>query len=45
MLRLIIRAAEQVAKPTLFAMLIIIAAAGAGVHLEQVEGRIFRRWR
>ena len=42
MLRLIIRAAEQVAKPTLFAMLIIIAALVPVFTLEQVEGRIFR---
>jgi cobalt-zinc-cadmium resistance protein CzcA len=42
MLRLIIRAAEQVAKPTLFAMLIIIAALVPVFTLQQVEGRIFR---
>src|SRR5256885_1631636 len=41
-LRLIIRAAEQVARPTLFAMLIIIAALVPVFTLEQVEGRIFR---
>src|SRR5262245_7297614 len=41
-LRLIIRAAEQVAKPTLFAMLIIIAALVPVYTLQQVEGRIFR---
>jgi len=42
MLRLIIRAAEKVARPTLFAMLIIIAALVPVFTLEQVEGRIFR---
>ena len=42
MLRLIIRAAEQVAKPTLYAMLIIIAALVPVFTLQQVEGRIFR---
>jgi cobalt-zinc-cadmium resistance protein CzcA len=41
-LRLIIRAAEGVARPTLFAMLIIIAALVPVFTLEQVEGRIFR---
>src|SRR5256885_3879792 len=41
-LRLIIRAAEQVARPTIFAMLIIIAALVPVFTLEQVEGRIFR---
>jgi len=41
-LRLIIRAAEQVARPTLFAMLIIIAALVPVFTLQQVEGRIFR---
>jgi len=41
-LRLIIRAAEQVARPTLFAMLVIIAALVPVFTLEQVEGRIFR---
>src|SRR4051812_42371393 len=41
-LRLIIRAAEDVARPTLFAMLIIIAALVPVFTLEQVEGRIFR---
>jgi cobalt-zinc-cadmium resistance protein CzcA len=41
-LRLIIRAAEQVARPTLYAMLIIIAALVPVFTLEQVEGRIFR---
>ena len=41
-LRLIIRAAKQVARPTLFAMLIIIAALVPVFTLEQVEGRIFR---
>ncbi len=41
-LRLIIRAAGQVARPTLFAMLIIIAALVPVFTLEQVEGRIFR---
>src|SRR3954465_5380187 len=41
-LRLIIRAANQVARPTLFAMLIIIAALVPVFTLEQVEGRIFR---
>src|SRR3954470_3303697 len=41
-LRLIIRAADQVARPTLFAMLIIIAALVPVFTLEQVEGRIFR---
>src|SRR4029078_2615271 len=39
---LIIRAAEQVARPTLYAMLIIIAALVPVFTLEQVEGRIFR---
>jgi len=42
MLRLVIRAAEQVARPTLYAMLIIIAALVPVFTLEQVEGRIFR---
>jgi len=41
-LKLIIRAANQVARPTLFAMLIIIAALVPVFTLEQVEGRIFR---
>jgi cobalt-zinc-cadmium resistance protein CzcA len=41
-LRLIIRAAERVARPTLYAMLIIIAALIPVFTLEQVEGRIFR---
>lgn len=41
-LRLVIRAANQVARPTLFAMLIIIAALVPVFTLEQVEGRIFR---
>ncbi|HUQ74917.1 MAG TPA: CusA/CzcA family heavy metal efflux RND transporter [Burkholderiales bacterium] len=41
-LRLIIRSANQVARPTLFAMLIIIAALVPVFTLEQVEGRIFR---
>src|SRR3954466_10075674 len=41
-LRLIIRAANQVARPTLYAMLIIIAALVPVFTLEQVEGRIFR---
>ncbi|HEY5899874.1 MAG TPA: CusA/CzcA family heavy metal efflux RND transporter [Burkholderiales bacterium] len=41
-LHLIIRSAEQVARPTLFAMLIIIAALVPVFTLEQVEGRIFR---
>jgi cobalt-zinc-cadmium resistance protein CzcA len=41
-LHLIIRAAEQVARPTLYAMLIIIAALVPVFTLEQVEGRIFR---
>ena len=38
----IIRSAEQVARPTLYAMLIIIAALVPVFTLEQVEGRIFR---
>src|SRR6185436_6086481 len=42
LLRLIIRSAEQVARPTLYAMLIIIAALVPVFTLEQVEGRIFR---
>src|SRR5205823_7439823 len=42
LLRLVIRAAEQVARPTLYAMLIIIAALVPVFTLEQVEGRIFR---
>jgi cobalt-zinc-cadmium resistance protein CzcA len=42
LLNLVIRSAEQVARPTLFAMLIIIAALVPVFTLEQVEGRIFR---
>ena len=42
LLRLVIEAAEQVARPTLYAMLIIIAALVPVFTLEQVEGRIFR---
>jgi cobalt-zinc-cadmium resistance protein CzcA len=42
LLKLVIRAAEQVARPTLYAMLIIIAALVPVFTLEQVEGRIFR---
>jgi cobalt-zinc-cadmium resistance protein CzcA len=42
LLRLIIGSAEQVARPTLYAMLIIIAALVPVFTLEQVEGRIFR---
>ncbi|MDF9392033.1 MULTISPECIES: efflux RND transporter permease subunit [Methylococcus] len=42
MLRLIIAAALEVAKPTFFAMLIIIAALIPVYTLERVEGRIFR---
>ena len=42
LLRLVIRSAEQVARPTLYAMLIIIAALVPVFTLEQVEGRIFR---
>jgi cobalt-zinc-cadmium resistance protein CzcA len=42
LLRLVIRAAEQVARPTLYAMLIIIAALVPVFTLQQVEGRIFR---
>jgi len=42
LLRLIIDSAEQVARPTLYAMLIIIAALVPVFTLEQVEGRIFR---
>ena len=42
LLRLIIRSAEQVARPTLYAMLIIIAALVPVFTLQQVEGRIFR---
>src|SRR6185503_11706966 len=41
-LRLVIESAEAVARPTLFAMLIIIAALVPVFTLEQVEGRIFR---
>src|SRR4051812_272403 len=41
-LRLIIRSAKEVASPTTFAMLIIIAALVPVFTLEQVEGRIFR---
>ncbi|QXP91065.1 efflux RND transporter permease subunit [Methylococcus capsulatus] len=42
MLRLIIAAALEVAKPACFAMLIIIAALIPVYTLERVEGRIFR---
>ncbi|MEW6039764.1 MAG: CusA/CzcA family heavy metal efflux RND transporter [Pseudomonadota bacterium] len=42
MVRLIIAAALDVAKPTFFAMLIIIAALIPVFTLERVEGRIFR---
>ncbi|MDD2769870.1 MAG: CusA/CzcA family heavy metal efflux RND transporter [Methylococcus sp.] len=42
MLRLIIAAALEVAKPAFFAMLIIIAALIPVYTLERVEGRIFR---
>ena len=42
LLRLVIRSAEQVARPTLYAMLIIIAALVPVFTLQQVEGRIFR---
>src|SRR6185295_8327433 len=41
-LHLVIESAEAVARPTLFAMLIIIAALVPVFTLEQVEGRIFR---
>ena len=41
-LRLVIRSTEAVARPTLFAMLIIIAALVPVFTLQQVEGRIFR---
>src|SRR5438132_3756629 len=41
-LRLVINSAEQVARPTMYAMLIIIAALVPVFTLEQVEGRIFR---
>ncbi|MGX2040320.1 efflux RND transporter permease subunit [Methylocaldum sp. MU1018] len=42
MLKLIVGAAFDVAKPTFYAMLIIIAALIPVFTLEQVEGRIFR---
>ncbi|HEY7238735.1 MAG TPA: CusA/CzcA family heavy metal efflux RND transporter [Burkholderiales bacterium] len=42
MLRLVIASTEAVARPTLFAMLIIIAALVPVFTLQQVEGRIFR---
>jgi cobalt-zinc-cadmium resistance protein CzcA len=42
MVHLIVNAAVDVAKPTFFAMLIIIAALIPVFTLEQVEGRIFR---
>lgn len=42
MVRLIVDAAFSVAKPTFFAMLIIIAALLPVFTLERVEGRIFR---
>src|SRR6476661_7113998 len=41
-LRLVIRSTEAVARPTLYAMLIIIAALVPVFTLQQVEGRIFR---
>src|SRR5439155_3450301 len=41
-LHLVIRSADQMARPTLLAMLIIIAALVPVFTLEQVEGRIFR---
>jgi cobalt-zinc-cadmium resistance protein CzcA len=41
-LRLVIGSTEAVARPTLFAMLIIIAALVPVFTLQQVEGRIFR---
>jgi cobalt-zinc-cadmium resistance protein CzcA len=41
-LRLVIVSTEAVARPTLFAMLIIIAALVPVFTLQQVEGRIFR---
>src|SRR5262249_58245441 len=41
-LRLAIASTEAVARPTLFAMLIIIAALVPVFTLQQVEGRIFR---
>src|ERR1043165_4027156 len=41
-LRLVIASTEAVARPTLFAMLIIIAALVPVFTLQQVEGRIFR---
>ncbi|MGJ0485090.1 MAG: efflux RND transporter permease subunit [Methylomicrobium sp.] len=42
MVKLIVEAAVDVAKPTFFAMLIIIAALIPVFTLERVEGRIFR---
>jgi len=41
-LRLVVRAAVDVGRPTLYAMLIIIAALVPVFTLESVEGRIFR---
>jgi cobalt-zinc-cadmium resistance protein CzcA len=41
-LRLVIHSAEQVGRPTLYAMLIIIAALLPVFTLQSVEGRIFR---
>lgn len=41
-LRLVIRSAEEVGRPTLYAMLIIIAALLPVFTLQSVEGRIFR---
>src|SRR3954463_4269038 len=41
-LRVVIRSTEAVARPTVFAMLIIIAALVPVFTLQQVEGRIFR---
>jgi cobalt-zinc-cadmium resistance protein CzcA len=42
LLRLVIRSAEDVGRPTFFAMLIIIAALLPVFTLQSVEGRIFR---
>src|SRR5262249_16789138 len=42
LLRLIVHSAVAVARPTFFAMAIIIAALIAVVTLQRVEGRIFR---
>lgn len=42
LLRLVIRSAEEVGRPTFYAMLIIIAALLPVFTLQSVEGRIFR---